>query len=167
MKKIRLITWNCNKAFRKKAEFILTENPDILIVPESESSKKLKFDKGVMIPNDAFWYGENPNQGIGVYSYSDFKISIMKEHNPDFRFIVPLLIKNNDLEFVLLAIWCQKPNHGVNYGLYTWNAINYYTELLNNKKVILAGDLNSSSIWDKPKREANHTNIVNWLSEKV
>ena len=152
-------------AFRKKAEFILTENPDILIVPESENPDKLKFKKGIKIPNDIFWYGDNPNKGLGVFSYSDLKISILKEHNPDIRYIVPLSIKGKNIEFILLAVWCQKPTNSDNYGTHTWNALKHYKELLRTEKVIIAGDLNSSSIWDKPKREANHSNIVRKLQE--
>ncbi len=153
-------------AFRKKAEFILTEKPDIIIVPESESPEKLKFKKGIEIPNNVFWYGDNLNKGIGVYSYSEFKISLIEEHNPDFRYVLPLSIRSNDFEFVLLAIWCQKPEKHDNYGIHTWNAINYYNELLNTEKIMIAGDFNSSAIWDRPRREANHTNIVNHLSDK-
>ncbi|MEP0212826.1 MAG: hypothetical protein ABJD66_06415 [Cellulophaga sp.] len=95
---MKIITWNCNMAFRKKAEFILNENPDIIVVPESESPEKLKFKKGIILPSDIFWYGDNPNKGIGVYSYSDFKISISDLHNPDFRYVIPLSIRNKDIE---------------------------------------------------------------------
>ena len=153
-------------AFRKKLETILEENPDILVIPESESPEKFNLKKGVPEPYDSFWYGDNPNKGIGVYTYNNFKIELLKEHNPEFRYIIPLLITNQEIEFVLLATWCQRPEKSDNYGTHTWNAIKYYTELLQNDKVIIAGDLNSSSIWDKPNREANHTNIVNRLQEK-
>ncbi|NAS31567.1 endonuclease/exonuclease/phosphatase family protein [Flavobacteriaceae bacterium R38] len=163
---MRIITWNCNMAFRKKAMPILIEKPDILIVPESESPEKLKFKEGTPLPNDIFWYGDNPNKGIGVYSYGNYTISKIKDHNPDFRYILPLLIKNRGFEFILLAIWCQKPQNGDNYGSNTWNAIHYYAKLLKNEKVIIAGDFNSNSYWDKPNREANHTNIVYKLNKE-
>lgn len=151
-------------AFRKKAEFILKEHPDILIVPESENLEKLKFKKNICPPNDAFWYGDNPHKGLGVFSYSDYKISLIEIHNPDFRYVVPLSIKNKYIEFVLLAIWGQKPNNGDNYGAQTWNAINYYSDLLKHENVIIAGDLNSNTFWDKPNRIANHSNIVSKLT---
>ncbi len=152
-------------AFRKKAAFILKEKPDILIVPESESPGKLKFKEEVKLPTDIFWYGDNPNKGIGIYVYNDFKISKIKNHNPAFRYVLPLLIKNGKIKFILLAIWGQKPDKGHNYGSQTWNAINYYAELLKNDNIIIAGDLNSNSFWDKPNRVANHTNIVKKLYE--
>jgi exonuclease III len=33
---MKIITWNCNMAFRKKADWILQYEPDILIIPECE-----------------------------------------------------------------------------------------------------------------------------------
>ncbi len=160
---MKLIVWNCQMAFRKKAEFILNEVPDILIIPESESLEKLKFKKEDHHPKSAFWYGDNIHKGIGVYSYSDFTITPLKDHNLDFKYVIPLLIKNKSIEFILLAIWGQKPSNGDNYGAQTWNAIHYYSELLKHKKIILAGDLNSNTFWDKPSRIANHSKIVEKL----
>lgn len=150
-------------AFRKKAEFILNKQPDIIIVPESEHPNKLVFPKNIQAPNDVFWLGDNPNKGLGVFSYSDLKIKVLDIHNPEFRYVVPLSIKDENIEFILLAVWCQKPSDSDNYGIHTWNAINYYKQMLKSEKVILAGDFNSSSIWDKPRCEANHSNIVSEL----
>lgn len=42
-RQMRIITWNCNMAFRKKADFVLTYKPDILIVPECEYPENLVF----------------------------------------------------------------------------------------------------------------------------
>ena len=153
-------------AFRNKLEPILTENPDILVIPESENPEKFNLKSGLKSPVDSFWYGDNPNKGIGIYTYNGWKINPIKEHNRKFRYIIPLIMINNKFKFILLAIWCQKPEKGDNYGIYTWNAINHYKKLLKNDRLILAGDFNSNSIWDKPNREANHTNIVNRLEEQ-
>jgi exodeoxyribonuclease-3 len=42
-------------AFRKKAEFILKEQPDILIVPECEHPDKLIFKSDVTKPKQRNW----------------------------------------------------------------------------------------------------------------
>ena len=150
-------------AFRKKAEKILDKNPDILIVPECENLDKLIFPKGVPLPQDSYWYGLNPHKGIGVFSYSDYTITLCKEFKPDFKFIIPLIIQNEQESFILMAFWCQKPEKTDNYGIQTWEALKYYSKLLKSEKIILAGDFNSNTIWDKPNREANHSNIVKKL----
>ncbi|MES2577571.1 MAG: endonuclease/exonuclease/phosphatase family protein [Bacteroidota bacterium] len=163
---MKIISWNCNMAFRKKAEFILKEQPDILIVPECEHPDKLIFKNDIAKPTDLFWFGKNQNKGLGIFSYSDFKIKLLSIHNPEFKYVLPLSVSNNEIELTIFAIWAQKPQNHDCYTEQIWNAVHFYSDLLNNENVILAGDFNSSSIWDKPKRIYNHTNLVNFLKNK-
>ena len=163
---MRIIIWNCNMAFRRKAKQILTLKPNIIIVPECESLEKLKFTDETLLPKDKFWFGEKANKGLGVFTYGNYSISKNINHNKEYRFVVPLLIDNEIDKFNLIAVWAQKPDTHNNYGIQVWNAINYYSDLLKEEKLINAGDFNSNSIWDKPNREANHSNIVKLLNEK-
>lgn len=64
-------------AFRKKADYILKQKPDILIVPECEHPDKLKFKKETPLPIDFFWDGTNINKGLGVFSYSRYKFRLL------------------------------------------------------------------------------------------
>lgn len=153
-------------AFRKKAEFILAEQPDILIVQECENPNKLIFKNEVTKPSDLFWYGKNPNKGIGVFTYSDFKIELLKIYDPNFRYVLPLSVSNDKINFIIVAIWAQKPEKHDCYTEQVWNAVHFYNELLDNDNVILIGDFNSSSIWDKPNRVYNHSNLVDFLKSK-
>ena len=153
-------------AFRKKAEFILTEQPDILIIPECENQERLLFGIKVKQPTDFFWFGTNPNKGIGVFSYSDFKIKLLDVHNPNFKYVLPLSVSNNKINLTIFAVWAQKPEHHDCYTEQVWNAVHFYDNLLNNENVLLVGDFNSSSIWDKPNRVYNHTNLVDLLKKK-
>lgn len=150
-------------AFRKKAEFILKEQPDILIIPECENIDKLIFKNDVKKPKDQFWFGQNPNKGIGIFTFSDLKIKLLNIHNPDFKYVLPLSIFNDEVEFIIFAIWAQKPQNHDCYTAQIWNAVHFYKELLNEENVILAGDFNSNSIWDKPNRIYNHSNLVDFL----
>ena len=63
---MKIITWNCNMAFRKKANHILAYKPDILVVPECEHPDKLKFSNDIPKPTDILWFGENKNKGAGA-----------------------------------------------------------------------------------------------------
>ncbi|MCK9413829.1 MAG: hypothetical protein M0Q53_16130 [Prolixibacteraceae bacterium] len=85
---MRIIEWNCNMAFRKKNAEILKYNPDILIVPECENEEKLKFGKLTPIPNDFMWFGQNENKGIGIFSYSDYKLNLI-EYSTRFKYVIP------------------------------------------------------------------------------
>ena len=85
-------------AFRRKAEFILTEKPDILIVPECENKEHLSFDLFTKQPSDIFWYGDNPHKGIGIFTFNSFEIKVLDFHNPDFKYVLPLSIFNDKIK---------------------------------------------------------------------
>jgi len=164
---MKIITWNCNMAFRKKANFILEYNPDILIVPECEHLDKLKFPFGTPEPNDKLWFGINQNKGLGIFSYSDFRFRVIETHNPELRMIIPIEVTGGEFDFNLYAVWANNPNdHDGHYIVQVWKALNHYESELTNKRTILIGDFNSNTIWDKKHREGNHTNVVKRLEEK-
>jgi exodeoxyribonuclease III len=163
---MQLIVFNSNMAYRKKAEIISALAPDILIVPECENKERLVFSDNVQLPTDFFWYGELPSKGIGIFSYTDYKIKVLKVHNPDFKYVLPLSICNAKCAFTVLAIWTQKPEKHDGYVQHIWNAIHYYDKLLDNENVIIAGDFNSNSIFDKRGRVFNHSNVVKHLEAK-
>jgi exodeoxyribonuclease III len=164
---MKIITWNCNMAYRKKASLILEHKPDIVIVPECEHPDKLKFESNVPLPKDIFWFGRNQNKGLGVFSYSNYKFQLEKIHNPDFCTVLPLKVTNGKFGFTLFAIWANNPqDKGYEYVGQVWKAINFYSELIKNKRTILTGDFNSNTIWDKPRREGNHSTVVDFLAKK-
>jgi len=164
---MRIIEWNCQGAFRKKNENIFSYNPDILIISECENENKLKFGKLTPKPSDFFWYGDNENKGIGIFSYSNYRFELMREFNPKFRYIIPLKVTNDKQSFLLFGIWAMgnKENHEARYIGQIWLAINYYTELFKNE-TILVGDFNSNKIWDYKERVGNHTDVVKFLEKK-
>jgi exonuclease III len=154
-------------AFRKKAEFILKYKPDIAIISECEHPDKLKFNSGVTLPTDIFWYGKNMNKGLGIFSYSGYKFRLHDIHRPDFRTVLPLIVTGGKIDFTLFAIWANNPqDKGYEYVGQIWKALNYYGDLIKDKKTILAGDFNSNTIWDKPRREGNHSTVVALLESK-
>lgn len=164
---MRIITWNCNMAFRKKADAILAHKPDILIVPECESPEKLLFENETQLPSDILWFGVNQHKGLGVFSYCDYKFRLLDCHNPDFKNILPISVTGGKIDFTLFAIWANNPeDKDGQYVTQVWKAINYYDALLSGSKIILIGDFNSNTIWDKPRREGNHTTVVEKLEAK-
>lgn len=163
---MRIITWNCQGAFRKKAEIILRFDPDILIVPESEHPDKLIFDETNPEPNCKHWYGDSPHKGIGIYSYTGYKFELLSEFNPEFRYILPFRVTGRGKIFILFAIWAMpnKENYEARYIGQVWNAINHYNHLFHGS-IILIGDFNSNKIWDYKKRVGDHSSVVRKLAE--
>jgi exodeoxyribonuclease III len=164
---MKIITWNCNMAFRKKAEFILIHKPDILIVPECECPDKLLFNENLPKPTDMLWFGTNQNKGLGIFSYSDSRFKLLDSHNPEFKMIIPIDVKGGQYDFTLYAIWANNPGDpDGHYIEQVWKAIKHYDKNLTNKKTMLVGDFNSNTIWDRKHRESNHSNVVQYLEGK-
>lgn len=148
-------------AFRRKADFILTYKPDILIVPECEHPDKLRFNTDTPVPTDILWYGENRNKGVGVFSYGKYRLNLLDVHNPEIKTILPIRVTEGAFDFILLAIWAYNPHdRHYKYIGQVWKAIEYYESLIRGERVIIAGDFNSNVIWDKMKRRITHTMVI-------
>lgn len=162
---MRIISWNCNMAFRKKAHVIIKEHPDVLIVQECEHIDKIKTNSWDVLPSDSYWYGNNPNKGVAVFTFNNYFInSTLIEHNELYEYVIPLVIAGDNLIFDLYAVWTQRP-YDDKYTRQILGAVEYYKErLVKSRSSIIIGDLNSSSIFDKSKPEFNHTKLVNILS---
>lgn len=164
---MKIITWNCNMAFRNKAGFILAHKPDILIVPECEHPDKLLFPTDTPKPTDIVWFGKNPNKGLAVFSYSHFRFTVLGNHNQDLQMIIPIAVTGGGFDFNLFAIWANNPaDRDGQYIEQVWKALHHYDSLLANTKTILVGDFNSNTIWDRKRRESNHSNVVKLLEGK-
>jgi exodeoxyribonuclease III len=148
---MKIITWNCNMAFRKKAAMLLKYRPDIVVVQECEHPDKLIFSEGVDRPNDMLWIGTNQHKGLGILSYSDFRIKLSKSYNPA----------------NLLAIWAHNPDDkDGQYVTQVWKALDCYKTFINRTNTVLIGDFNSNTTWDRPRRKGNHSDVVSQLARK-
>ena len=164
---MKIIAWNCNMAFRKKAHLILAHKPDIVVIPECEHPDKLIFPNDIPKPQDVLWFGKNPHKGLGIFSYSNFRFKVHETYNPDFQLIIPIIVSDGIFEFILLAIWANNPtDKDGRYIEQIWKAINYYATLLESKTSILIGDFNSNTIWDKQHKYRSHSNVVEILANK-
>src|SRR5580704_17896474 len=164
---MKIITWNCNMAFRKKADVILAYQPDILIVPECECIEKLVFNPQIEKPSDALWFGNNQHKGLAVLAYNNLELSLLDDYKPAFQTIVPISVMGAGVDFTLFAVWAYNPDDpDGRYVEQVWKAIHHYDHLLSAKTTILAGDFNSNTIWDRKRRAGNHSNVVKYLEDK-
>jgi exonuclease III len=161
---MKLITWNCQGAFRKKEHIILELLPDILIVQECEHPERLVFNSKQ--PNDFLWFGDNQHKGLGVFSFSSLKLKLLNEHNSTFKTIVPILVTGGNFDFTLFAIWANNPEDKYHkYIEQVWRAINFYDQIISDSSIFI-GDFNSNKIWDRKHRKGNHSDVVDFLATK-
>ena len=163
---MKIITWNCQMAFRKKCKEVLVHKPDLLVIPECENEEKLQFGKLTPLPNDFYWYGDNPHKGIGIFSYTDYKFQLSPLFNPAFRYVIPLKITGKK-ELTLIAIWAMpnKENRKQRYIGQVWSALQYYKDLLDEHTMII-GDFNGNQIWDKQIYTGNFSKTLQFLEEQ-
>jgi len=118
-------------AFRKKAGIILALQPDILVIPECEHPDKLKFNPEISKPVDTLWFGTNPNKGLGIFSYSNLRFTVLDVYNPDLKMVIPISVKGKNIDFILFAIWANNPGDpDGHYVEQVWKAIHHYDDLL-------------------------------------
>jgi endonuclease/exonuclease/phosphatase family metal-dependent hydrolase len=167
----KIVSWNCRFGFDKnKVEYIKKYLADIYIIQEC-TKDDIEFLKDVH--KYCMWYGDNIDSkyGIGIFS-NDFKMELLQDFNPDFRFVIPFKIYDENNEFYIFVVWTKdkdKNNKKIEYTEQTWNAINYknYEEILSGN-VILIGDFNSNNYWNKQykqKKIPSHKDIINKLKE--
>lgn len=163
---MKIITWNCNMAFRKKFETIMQQQPDVLVLQECEGEAKLREALKDFPVNQIFWYGKNPHKGTAAISFKDAQLKSTNNHNPEFEFIVPYILQHQSKKIHLYNIWamphqtdCKRNYVGQIYG-----ALHYYAKKLPHDSILI-GDFNSNAIWDNKNKIGNHLDIVRILAE--
>ena len=76
---MKLLTWNCQGAFRKKYELIADLAPDLAVIQECEALDKLPWKQG-RPPSSACWFGESTSKGVGVFSWSDLEFAPLADY---------------------------------------------------------------------------------------
>jgi exonuclease III len=156
---MRILTWNCNGAFRKKYKDIQEFKPDICIIQECENPEKIK-DKDFRDWSQNFlWTGENINKGLGVFANKKIKLEPLNWESHDLKYFLPCRI--ND-EFNLIGVWCHTATTFAYIGQ-LWKYLELHKSRLGQS--LLAGDFNSNVFWDKKGRHWNHSDVVRELSE--
>lgn len=162
---MRIITWNCNGAFRKKFGEIQALNADIYIIQECENPAETKMQEYKDWASNHIWIGDNKNKGLGIFARNGVDIvrlnwsDIFKDHRV--KYFLPCRVDN---KFDLVGIWTHK-NKSPNFGYIgqLWKYLQVNKSKLNH--TILAGDFNSNKIWDQWDRWWNHSDVVRELSE--
>lgn len=162
---MRIVTWNCNGAFRKKFENLIEFNAEIYIIQECESPFESGNKEYQKWAENFIWIGDSKNKGLGVFAKTDIKLEKLdwsnqfKDHAV--KYFLPCKINR---KFNLLAVWTHRnnsPNFGYIGQLWKYLQVNKYKL----EKAIIAGDFNSSSIWDEWDRWWNHSDVVRELKE--
>ena len=168
MNLMKIITWNCNMAFRKKASVIMAHKPDILVIIECEHPEKLVYTTDTPEPTDRLWFGKNQHKGLAIFSYGAYRLKLLEVHNEQLKMIIPIEVTGGYFRFNLFLVWAYNPDDiEGRYITQVWKALNYYDELLTDRSTMFIGDFNSNTIWDyKKHRLGSHSAVVKQFEDK-
>jgi hypothetical protein len=162
-KSLRIATWNCNGALRKKWGHLATLNADIWVVQECEDPGQTNDVAYKGWCGNHLWAGTNKNMGIGVFASGDIALHAMPLDAGPLELFLPCLV---DGDWPLLAVWTKKANSPTfEYIGQLWKYLQLHKTFLANPRAMLIGDLNSNAIWDVWDRWWNHSDVVRELSE--
>ncbi|MEK6493595.1 endonuclease/exonuclease/phosphatase family protein [Myroides odoratimimus] len=162
---MKIVTWNCNGAFRNKFKQISSLNADIFIIQECENPMETNDQSYKLWAKNYTWIGENKNKGLAIFAKPNIKLQKLNWSNQfndhTVNYFLPCKINDN---FNLLAVWAHY-NNSPNFGYIgqIWKYIQINKNNLNNS--IIAGDFNSNAIWDQWDRWWNHSDVINELKE--
>jgi len=161
---MKLVAWNCQGAFRKKAGLIAEYAPDIAVISECEHPDRLRFDSGIKPPTACLWFGDSPTKGIGIFSYTGVNLKLHRSYQPAIRYCIPI-VATGRLNLKLVAIWAMHhKNRQLSYVGQIYRALEAYRRFIRQDETILMGDWNSNTQWDTNSRIGNHSQVVAQLA---
>jgi exonuclease III len=158
---MKILTWNCNGALRKKFDRLIAFNSDILIIQECEDPDRSTDKNYQKWASNFRWCGENKHKGLGIFYKPSIKISNNDWTPGGTKYFISVNV--NGL-FDLVAVWCHYGDSRMfRYIGQMWKYLQINKGLM--KKVVIIGDFNSNKIWDKRHSESSHTDVVRELEE--
>lgn len=177
---MRIVSWNCNGALRKKLAPLDSLDADIFIIQECEDparSTKAYQDWA----KNYLWKGESKNKGIGIFARSGIDILPLNWFNTfeikgldsqskattwntnDLKLFLPFSV---NARYNILAAWTKgSRDHTFGYIGQLWKYLKLHSHEIVRNQTMIVGDLNSNSIWDEEDRWWNHSDVVSELYE--
>lgn len=162
-KSLRIVTWNCNGALRKKLDRLTTLQADVYVIQECEDPAQTKDAAYTAWSTNHLWTGTYKSKGIGVFASDDLSLKAVPMDLAPLELFLPCIV---DDDWPLLATWTKKAN-SPNFGYIgqLWKFLQTHNAFLANPHSMLIGDLNSNAVWDEWDRWWNHSDVVKELSE--
>jgi exonuclease III len=158
---IKVVTWNCNGAFRNKYQLLTGLDADILVIQECEDPKQsADLDYRSWAVN-YIWIGDSKHKGLGIFCKQGIQLLDNGWENNGTKHFISAKINNS---FDLVAVWTKR-NNSVTYR-YIGQFWKYLQENKNRMKdCLILGDFNSNKIWDRKRSVCNHSEVVRELHE--
>jgi hypothetical protein len=91
---MRLVAWNCRSGFHRKFEALRALAPDVAIIAECCSLRLLARRAPELTATSAVWIGDDPNKGLGVFSFGPLRLVRDEAYDPSIRYVLPVHVDN-------------------------------------------------------------------------
>ncbi len=158
---MKILTWNCNGALRKKLDELKQFDADLMIVQECENPETVKDKQYKEWAKNYLWTGKDNHKGLGIFARENVRIKNLEWDAVGLKYFIACKVNN---DFTLLGTWCHGANSlGFPYIGQLWKYLEIHK--LKLSKCVIAGDFNSNVIWDRKNRSWNHSDVVRELKK--
>lgn len=157
---MKLVTWNCNMAFRKKSNILIEKyNPDIILIQECEQSDKLKDLKEEY---NILWLGDNKNKGISVLIKKQYDFETINIDDGTIRYVLGVRVGKLNV----INIWAMNDENDIKqrYVGQVWSMLQAYKDKFDNNTIV-AGDFNWNVIWDKKSKTSLYGTLTDIIED--
>lgn len=149
-------------ALRRKLPLLQALAPHIAVIPECARHEIKSIADAT---TQTCWFGANPRKGLGVIVHAPW--TIRRVGRASRKWLAPVWI-GGPIEFLLIAVWTTQVKGGreASYIGQACKAVAAHPEWFASQPVVLCGDFNSNSIWDKTRKKLSHGRLVDRLSTK-
>ena len=159
---MKIITWNCNGAFRKKFHLIDNLGADIIVIQECEDPSQSGGEYQRWAHNH-IWIGTNKNKGLGVFAKKHIDLKRLHWNDEGLQLFLPCRINES---FNLVAVWTkQTESSEFRYIGQFWKYLQLHKKIFEAEPCLICGDFNSNVCWDKKHGLWTHSNVVRELDE--
>jgi hypothetical protein len=151
---MRVVSWNCNGGFRKKAPAVLALEPDLLVIQEITES-----DAAAVNCRTSHWIGPDRGKGMAVFNFTDRPSTIDAAYAGSLPWFMPVDWNG----FAILAAWACVISNSRRYVRLIHEAVDHYQPVLSSPRTIIVGDLNSNAVFDRKHRGRSHSDLVERL----
>lgn len=153
---VRIVTWNCNGGFARKAPAIASLEPDLLVLQEVSLRHCEEIALGPFL-----WTGRG-HRGVAVISCTGRPLVLHPSFDPDLPHFLPVDVGG----LHVLGCWASVMTSTVRYVRLLHHALDHYAPFVNHAPGLLLGDLNSSTVFDTKHRQLSHTLLVERLAQQ-
>ena len=153
---MRIVSWNCNMALRRKLDLVLELEPDVLVVQECAER-----DIAEAPARFAHWVGANRHKGLGILGLADLGYALAEPVGDDLPWFLPVHLGVPGVN--LVGVWACRRSSAFRYVRVSHAAVDRLGPFLRAAPTIAIGDFNSNAIWDGEHGDFCHSTLIERL----